>query len=261
MSSTKFLTGKVALVTGSSRGIGAKNGADVVINYVRSKGPAEAVAEKARAYGVQAECIQADVTKPEEIERLFTVAVEKMGRLDVVFSNAGVESWARPDQYTKDEMDNASERSLHTTRAKVNGQLFVAQQAYKHLRDEGRLILMSSVPAQKGIPAHAIYAASKAAIQGAVRCLAWDFGPRKITVNCVASGGVKTAMYSGRQVYSGRENMSEAEIDGTLGKWSPFNRPGYPNDIVGAILMLASPHSQWITGQTLHVSGGAHMAA
>lgn len=160
-----------------------------MINYVRSKGPAEAVAEKARAYGVQAECIQADVTKPEEIERLFTVAVEKMGRLDVVFSNAGVESWARPDQYTKDEMDNVFG-------TKVNGQLFVAQQAYKHLRDEGRLILMSSVPAQKGIPAHAIYAASKAAIQGAVRCLAWDFGPRKITVNCVASGGVKTAMYT-----------------------------------------------------------------
>lgn len=87
-------------------------------------------------------------------------------------------------------------KSIEVFGTKVNGQLFVAQQAYKHLRDEGRLILMSSVPAQKGIPAHAIYAASKAAIQGAVRCLAWDFGPRKITVNCVASGGVKTAMYT-----------------------------------------------------------------
>ena len=130
MSGGKFLTGKVALgtffllshsqlgltlthsVTGSSRGIGAgtalglaEAGADVVVNYVKSKGPAEEVATKARAFGVRAEVIQADVTQPEEIERLFTEAVKKLGRIDIVFSNAGIEAWARPDEFSREGMD------------------------------------------------------------------------------------------------------------------------------------------------------------
>ncbi|KAL1745488.1 hypothetical protein HDZ31DRAFT_81901 [Schizophyllum fasciatum] len=261
MSSGKFLAGKVALVTGSSRGIGASTalglaeaGADVVINYVRSKGPAEEVAQKARALGVRAEVIQADVTRPEEIERLFTEAVQKFGRLDIAFANAGIESWVRPDEFTREEMDKVFGTNVYS-------QLFVAQQAYKHLKDEGRLILMSSIAAHMGRPAHAFYASSKAAIQGATRALAWDFGPRKITVNAVAPGGIKTDMYTeaaGKYIPGG-DKMSPEEIDRITGSWSPLNRPGYPEDVVGAVLLLASPHSQWITGQTLAVCGGARM--
>ncbi|KAL1683023.1 hypothetical protein EV122DRAFT_202439 [Schizophyllum commune] len=261
MSGGKFLTGKVALVTGSSRGIGASTalglaeaGADVVVNYVKSKGPAEEVATKARAFGVRAEVIQADVTQPEEIERLFTESVQKLGRIDIVFSNAGIEAWARPDEFSREGMDKVFGTNVYS-------QLFVAQQAYKHLQDEGRLILMSSIAAHMGRPAHAYYAASKAAVQGATRALAWDFGPRKITVNAVAPGGIKTDMYTeaAAKYIPGGDKLSAEDIDRITGSWSPLNRPGYPEDVVGAVLLLASPHSQWLTGQTLQVSGGARM--
>lgn len=109
---------------------------------------------------------------------------------------------------------------------------------------------------------HAIYATSTAAIQGMTKCLACDFGPRNITVNCIAAGGVKTDMYSVNAPHyvADSENMSEEEIEAALSKWSPLGRVGIPEVVAGIIILLASPLSQWLTGQTFHVSGGALMA-
>jgi len=114
----------------------------------------------------------------------------------------------------------------------------------------------------QGVPHHSIYAASKAAILGMTKCLAVDFGARQITVNCIAAGGVKTDMYTemAAKYIPGGENMSPEQIDECLSKWSPLGRPGFPEDVAGVASLIASKDSQWLTGQTFHVSGGAYMA-
>lgn len=93
-----------------------------------------------------------------------------------------------------------------------------------------------------------------------VKCLAWDFGPKNITVNCLAPGGIKSDMYEQASAeYFHGQNLSPPEIDAALSKWSPLNRVGMPDDVAGVVALLASPESQWLTGQTLQVGGGAHM--
>ncbi|KAJ5306173.1 hypothetical protein PENANT_c024G03691 [Penicillium antarcticum] len=255
------LTGKVALVTGSSRGIGAatalrlaQRGASVAVNYFTSAQAAEDVAEHIRSCGVKAILVKADVSQEADIKLLFQTVVDELGRIDVVFSNSGIEHFGALPAVAGEEID-------HVFAVNVKAQFFVAQQSHKHMADHGRLILMSSVSAQKGFPGHAIYAASKAAIQGMVRCLAFDFGSRNITVNAIAPGGVKTDMYkeAAAKYFPGGEDMTEAEIDDSVSKWSPLGRPGIPEDISGVVALLASADSQWLTGQTFQVSGGAYM--
>ncbi|KAM0329899.1 hypothetical protein ACHAQA_004064 [Verticillium albo-atrum] len=260
-SMTKTLSGKVALVTGSSRGIGAaiatrlaSHGANLVINYVASAAAAEAVVAKIRGLGVEAIAVQADVSKPAEIKRMFNEAKAKFGRLDVVMSNSGIEHFGDLTSVTEEEIDRV-------LAVNVKAQYVMAQQAFEHLTDNGRLILISSTSAVVGFPRHALYGASKAAIQGMVRSLAWDFGRRKITVNCIAPGGVKTDMYAeaAAKYLKGGENMTVEEIDDRISDWSPMSRPGLPDDIAGIVSLLASPEAQWITGQTLHANGGSYM--
>ncbi|KAJ5326283.1 uncharacterized protein N7506_009385 [Penicillium brevicompactum] len=261
MSDHQNLAGKVAIVTGSSRGIGsaiairlARHGANVVVNYVSSAAAAENVAAEIRSLGVKALIVKANVSEQKEIKSLFEQAIEAFGRVDIVMSNSGIEHFGALDEVTGDEIDKVFN-------VNVKAQYFVAQQAYKYMADNGRLVLTSSISAQKGIAKHAVYAASKAAIQGMIKCLAYDFGPKNITVNCIAPGGVKTDMYAdaAADYIPGGENMTTKEIDEALSKWSPMNRPGYPADIAGVIALIASPESQWLTGQTFHISGGAHM--
>lgn len=123
--------------------------------------------------------------------------------------------------------------------------------------------MVNNVWPKQGVPGHALYSASKAAIQGMVKSLAYDFGKRNITVNAIAPGGIKTDMYAeaAAKCFPNGDKMSLEEIDEQSSRMSPLNRPGYPNDIAGAFALIASPESQWLTGQTFHVSGGAHMAA
>ncbi|KAK7432877.1 hypothetical protein QQZ08_000348 [Neonectria magnoliae] len=258
---SKPLSGKVSLVTGSSRGIGAaialhlaSLGSDIVINYVASRSAAEEVAKKARDLGVKAITVQADVTKTEALSTMFATAKAELGHLDIVMSNSGIEHFGNVGEVSEDEID----RVLSVN---VKAQYLVAQQSYKHLADNGRLILTSSISAVMGIPNHALYAASKAGIMGMVKCLAWDFGKRHITVNCVAPGGVKTDMYAdaAAKYIPGGDKLSIEEIDERVGRMSPLGRPGLPDDIAGIVGLLASPEAQWITGQTMHASGGAHM--
>ncbi|KAH2763469.1 hypothetical protein KXV66_008057 [Aspergillus fumigatus] len=245
----------------SNRGIGAttalrlaQHGADVAVNYTNSAAAAESVAEKIRSFGVRAITVKADVSKETDIKAVFEEVMEEFGRLDIVLSNSGIEHFGSVSTVTEAEIDNI-------LRVNVKGQFFVTQQAYKHLADNGRLILMSSISAFKGVPGHAIYAASKAAIHGMIKCLAYVFGPRGITVNAIAPGGIKTDMYkeAAAKYLPRGENMSEAEIDEEMSQWSPLGRPGFPDDVSGVVALLASPEAQWLTGQILHVSGGAQM--
>ena len=113
----------------------------------------------------------------------------------------------------------------------------------------------------QGFPRHAVYSASKAAIQGMVKCLAHDFGSRGITVNAIAPGGVKTDMWTeAAALYiEGGDKMTPQQVEDLVAKWSPLRRAGEPDDIAGVVAMLAGPEAQWITGQTMHAGGGAYM--
>jgi tetrahydroxynaphthalene reductase len=108
---------------------------------------------------------------------------------------------------------------------------------------------------------HAIYAASKAAIQGMVKCLAVDFGPNNITVNCIAPGGIESDMFleTAKDYVPGGERLTMEELDARVSTMSPLGRPGVPDDVAGLVSLIASPEAQWMTGQTFHCSGGAHM--
>jgi len=190
------LDGKVALVTGAGRGIGAtmaielgRCGAKVIVNYAKSSGPASKVVEENKSLGSDAIAIQADVSQVSQTVRLFEEGVEVFGGLDIVCSNAGVVSFGHLSEITEEEFDRVF--NINT-----RGQFFVAREAYKHLNSPGRIILMSSNTADSfTVPKHSLYSASKAAINTFVRCLAKDCGDKKITVNAVAPGGTVTDMF------------------------------------------------------------------
>jgi NAD(P)-dependent dehydrogenase (short-subunit alcohol dehydrogenase family) len=251
-------------VTGSGRGIGAaivialaSHGADVVVNYHASADAAAKVAKEAEdKYGVRTAIIQADVTNYQGLSKLFEEAKAKLGRIDIVMSNSGIEHFNTLAATTEEEIDR-------TFATNVKAQFFVAQLAEKHMEDGGRLILTSSISAFMGLTRHAIYSASKAAITGMVKCLAWDLGPRGITVNCVAPGGIKSDMYAenAKDYIPGGDKMSIEQIDKIAATWSPLGRVGVPSDVAGCVALLASPEAGWLTGQTIHVGGGAHMAS
>uniref|UniRef100_A0A8H7K6L3 Ketoreductase domain-containing protein n=1 Tax=Bionectria ochroleuca TaxID=29856 RepID=A0A8H7K6L3_BIOOC len=254
------LDGKVALVTGAGRGIGAevalqlaRCGANVVINYVKSVESAQKVAEQIKALGPDAVAIQADVSKVPETVRLFEEAVGHFGKLDIVFSNSGVVSFGHLEEVTEEEFDRVF--GLNT-----RGQFFVAQQAYKHLGEGGRIILMSSNTALSfSVPRHSVYSGSKAAINAFVRVLAKDCGKKKITINAVAPGGIVTDMLheTAKDYLPKAANLSKEEILDIIANVSPLKRLGYPADIGKIVTFLASNESEWVNGKIIEIDGGA----
>lgn len=190
------LAGKVALITGSSRGIGkgmalelASRGASIVVNYAKSAEKAQEVVVAIKKLGSKAIALQCDVSKPDQIFKMFEDAVAHFGKLDIVCSNSGTEVWSKEEDVTADDFD-------YIFNINCRGQFFVAQQGLKYLGRGGRIILMSSVAAtMSGIPNHALYAGSKAAVEGFTRSFSVDCGEKGITVNAIAPGGVKTDMY------------------------------------------------------------------
>jgi tetrahydroxynaphthalene reductase len=257
---TARLDGKVALITGSSRGLGrqhalelASRGADIVINYSSSPAAAEVVVSAIKAMGQQAIAIQADVSKPASIEKLFSEAYAHFKHIDIVVSNSGVESFGHISEITPEEFERVF--SVNT-----RGQLLVAQQAYKYLTPEGRLVMSSSVSAQaKTVKNHALYSGSKAAVEAFVRCLAQDMGDKKITVNCLAPGGVKTDMYveAARKYMPNAENWSDEQVDKAVRNLSPLARVGVTEDISRVLAFLVSEDGGWMNGQVVTISGGA----
>lgn len=259
---TTRLDGKVALVTGSGRGLGRQNalelasrGALLVLNYSRASGPAEAVVAEIEKLSSKAIAIKADVSKPAEIAAMFKQAMEHYGHIEIVVSNSGVETFGHISEITPEEYDRVF--SINT-----KGQLFVAQQAYHYLTKGGRLVMLSSISAQaKGVANHSIYSGSKGAVEAFARCLAVDFGGKNITVNAIAPGGIKTDMYAevAREYIPNGASLSDEEIDQIASSWSPLKRPGYPTDVSRVVAFLCSEDAGWINGQVITIGGGASM--
>lgn len=242
------MIGKVAVVTGASRGIGraiaerfARDGARVVINYARSVGQAEQVVAGIRQRGGEAIAVQADMGQPTEIPQLFELTTERLGGLDILVNNAGAYE-ARPLERT----DEAHYAALFDVN--VRGVLLASQEAARRFGDTGgRIINISSGAAQAAVPGGAIYAASKAAVEALTRCHAAELGPRGITVNAVAPGFTESDMLDVALPTEARYAMIALTALGRLGR---------PEDIADVVAFLASDDARWITGETIGASGG-----
>jgi len=254
------LDGKVALVTGSGRGIGAamaielgRCGAKVVINYANSRESAEKVVAEIKSLGSDAVAFQADVRNVSQTAKLMDEAVSHFGGLDIVCSNSGVESFGHLGDVTEAEFDRVF--SINT-----RAQFFVAREAYRHLNDGGRIILMSSNTAKElSIPNHSVYSGSKGAIESFIRGMAKDCGHKKITVNAVAPGGTVTDMFhevSAHYVPNG-EKYSAEERQQMAAHVSPLTRNGFPVDIARVVCFLASKEGEWVNGKSITIDGGA----
>lgn len=249
-------------LTSPGRGIGAgiakelaARGAAVVVNYANSPAAAEAVVSEIKAAGGDAIALQADVSDVSQTIKLFDDAVAHYGQLDIAVSNSGVVSFGHLKDVTEEEFDRVF-------RINTRGQFFVAREAYRHLSVGGRIILMGSITGQaKGVPKHTVYSGSKGTIETFVRCMAIDCGDKRITVNCVAPGGIKTDMYERvcREYIPNGENLSDKEVDAYAATWSPLNRVGQPLDIARVVCFLASQDGEWINGKVLGIDGAACM--
>ncbi|KAI4262819.1 MAG: hypothetical protein L6R42_002009 [Xanthoria sp. 1 TBL-2021] len=230
---TASLHNKVALITGAGRGIGrgcaielGKRGCSVVVNYATSKASADEVLKAIQETGTGAKAIsiQADVTKLTEIDRLFRESKQHFGKIDVVFSNSGTESFDKTEEISEEKYD-------HVFNLNARAQFFIGQAAWKHVEDNGRLILMSSVSAGVlGVKDHALYNASKMAVIGMVKAFATDFG--------------------------GSPDWSADKIEGLVASGCPLGRCAVPEDIARAVAFLASEDAGWVNGQVITVSGG-----
>jgi len=245
------LTEKVAVVTGSSRGIGAaialrlaEEGAKVVVNYFGSAQAADQVVQQIKSSGKgDAVVVKADTSTIEGGQSLIDEAIKTFGKLDIIVLNAG----AMHSQVLADIDENSYNMHMNFN---VKGPLFMAQAAVKHFPPSGgRIIfLSSSVTGHSGIgPNYLIYAMSKGAVEQMSRVLAKDLGSRSITVNTVSPGPVDTALY--------REGKSQQLLDLIAGMHPP-KRIGQPEEVAPIVAFLASPAAQWINGQNIKVNGG-----
>ncbi len=243
------LIGKVALVTGASKGIGAAvaeqlaaEGASVVVNYSSSPAQADAVVKRIRDAGGKAKAIRADLSKPGEAKKLVEATVAEFGKLDVLVNNAGV--------YQFVPLDQVDEQHFHRIfDLNVKGTLFATQAAARAFNGSGGSVInVSSVASLAAIPSSSVYSATKAAVDSLTRVLAAELGPKGIRVNSVLPGPVET---EGTQAMAEFDQLSKFVIPQT-----PLGRIGQPRDIATAVSFLASEDAGWITGQVIPVSGG-----
>jgi 3-oxoacyl-[acyl-carrier protein] reductase len=246
----KKLTGKVAVVTGASKGIGAAiakhladEGAAVVVNYSSSKEGADRVVAGIVGKGGKAIAVRANVASKAEVERLFAEARKVFGRLDVLVNNAGVYEFAPLEQVTADHFHKQFDLN-------VLGLLYASQEAVKHFGNAGGSIVnISSVVATAAPPSGSVYSATKAAVDAITRSLAKELGPRNIRVNAINPGMVETEGLQAQGLHTG-------DFRRQLEAQTPLGRIGRPEDIGPAAVFLASNDSAWITGETLHIAGG-----
>ncbi len=244
------LAGKVAIVTGASKGIGAAiarnladEGAAVVVNYASSKAGADRVVAQIAEKGGKAVAVQADIAKQADIQHLFAEAKKAFGKLDVLVNNAGVYEFAPLENVTPEQFHKMFDLN-------VLGLILATQEAVKHFGPEGGSIInISSVAATAAPPTTSVYSGTKAAVDAVTRSLAKELGPRKIRVNAVNPGMVETeGVHAAGLADSDFRNQVEAQ--------TPLGRIGQPEDVAPAVVFLASPEAGWITGETLHISGG-----
>ncbi len=238
---------KVAIITGSSRGIGAaiaarlaSDGYAVVINYSGNAEPAEALAGRIKEDGGQALTVKADVSDPAAVRRMFDSTEETFGGVDVLVNNAGIMALSSIAKTNDANFDRHIAVNL-------KGAFNAMREAAKRLRDGGRIINLSSTVVGLLYPNYGIYAATKAAVEAMTSVLAKEMRGRNITVNAVAPGPTATDLF-----FHGK---SEETIN-HLAKLSPFERLGKPEDIAAVVAFLAGPDGLWINGQTLRANGG-----
>jgi len=245
------LTGKVAIVTGGSRGIGravsemlARSGAHVVVNYAGNEAAARETVESIVAAGGNADAKQFDVSDAAAVDAAITEVHKRLGRLDILVSNAGIAM----DQLLLRVKPEEVERTFAIN---VNGAIWCAKSAMRIMMRQrtGRIIHLSSVVAESGNPGQAVYSASKAALIGLTKTLAREYASRGVTVNVVAPGFIETDMTSGLP----------DEAKKTILAQTPAGRIGRPEEIAAAVLYLASDEASYVTGQVLRVNGGMYV--
>jgi 3-oxoacyl-[acyl-carrier protein] reductase len=247
---SKKLEGKVAVVTGASKGIGAgiaralaDEGASVVVNYSSSKQGANRVVAEISGRGGKAIAVQGDVSKQADIERLFSEAKKAFGRLDILVNNAGVYELGPLEEVTADLFHKHFNLN-------VLGLLLTTKEAVKHLGPEGGSVINIGSGASSLRPANStVYTATKAAVDAITGVLAKELGPRKIRVNSINPGMIETeGVHSAGFIGSDFQKMVETQ--------APLGRMGQPDDIAPTAVYLASSDSKYMTGETLLVSGG-----
>jgi NAD(P)-dependent dehydrogenase (short-subunit alcohol dehydrogenase family) len=244
----KRLAGKIAVVTGGNSGIGLATaklfrteGAKVAISGRNQKTLDQAV----NVIGGDVLGVRADVSKPDDIQRLFTTVAEKWGKIDILFANAGVGKFLPVAEATEGHFDEIFDIN-------VRGLFFTVQKALPHLNDGSAIVLNASVVDELGMPGASVYSASKAAVRSFARTLAAELANRGIRINVVSPGPVPTAILE-------RTGMPQDAIDETLRflvSQVPMKRAGKPEEVADAVLFLSGPESSYITGVDLNVDGG-----
>jgi 3-oxoacyl-[acyl-carrier protein] reductase len=244
------LSGKTAVVTGASKGIGAgiakglaAEGAAVVINYASSKAGADRVVADIKAKGGKAIAVQGDVAKAADVKKIFLETKQAFGRLDILVNNAGVYNLLPLEKVTEDDFH----RHFNIN---VLGLLLATKEAAKLFGDEGGSVInIGSVASDLNSPNTVVYTATKGAVDAVTRVLAKELGPRKIRVNAIKPGLVDT---EGTHAMGVIGNDFEKQAVAR----TPLGRTGQPDDIAPVAVFLASDESRWVTGDTLAVSGG-----
>ena len=248
----KKLEGKIAVVTGASKGIGAAiakhlaaEGAAVVVNYASSKEGADRVVDEIASAGGKATALQADVTKKAEVEQLFAKTQQIFGRLDILVNNAGIYEYLPLEEITEEHFHKQFDLN-------VLGLILTSQQGAKYFDSAGGSIINISSIASTAAPATgSVYNATKAAVDAVTKSLAKELGPRNIRVNSINPGMVATeGLYAAGVPESDFQKQVEAQ--------TPLGRIGQVQDIAPAAVFFASSDSSWITGETLVIAGGLH---
>jgi 3-oxoacyl-[acyl-carrier protein] reductase len=246
-----MVSGKTALVTGASRGIGrasalalAKAGAQVLVHYVSGAKEAKAVVDHIRKAGGRADAVAADLAAPSGPHKLAAQVRAIMGdRLDILVANAGISKAAMIEDYTVEDFD-------HLFAVNVRAPFFLVQQLLPIMHEGSSIVLLSSLAARAAVGTLSVYAATKGAVDTLVKHFAFVLGGRGVRVNAVAPGVVHTDMSNFTRTDAGR--------DYTLGMQA-LKRLAEPDDIGGVVAFLASDEARWITGDTIHVDGGSKL--
>ncbi len=244
------LKGKVAIVTGASKGIGAAiakglaaAGASVAVNYASSREGADRVVAEISGKGGKAIAVEADVSKAADVQRLFEETRKAFGALDVLVNNAGVYAFAPLEEVTEDEFH----REFNIN---VLGVLLASREAMKYFGPGGGSVInISSIASTSPTPTAVVYSATKGAVDTITRVLATELGPKKIRVNAINPGGVETEGVHSMGVIG-------SEFEKRMVARTPLGRLGQPDDIASVAVFLASEASGWMTGETIAVGGG-----